>query len=178
MARGKRPLAEGAGVIARMAAAQFGKPAAGIRATRAVRTAAVRATPQGFTDRQFRRFAHGARRLQREAGLPAGDLVVHGSRVRGTARAKSDIDVALRVDDRTFFELAEKALARTYPGTRLRNTMMKRINGNGQLSSFDLGPEFKRLRLDLLDPHSPQVVQFSVLRIGGKLDTGPFRPLA
>jgi len=161
-----------------MAARQFGKPAAGIRAKRAARAAPGSAAPQGFTERQFKRFAHGARRLQREAGLPDGDLVVHGSRVRGTARARSDIDVALRVDDRAFFELSEKALARARPGTKLRASMLKRINRNGQLSSFDLGAEFGRQRHRLLDAHSPHVVQFSVLRIGGKLDTGPFRPLA
>jgi hypothetical protein len=136
-----------------------------------------RARPQGFTERQSSRFARGARRLRREAGLPDGDLVIHGSRVRGTARNDSDIDVALRVGDREFFDLAERCLERTHPGTRLRETMLHRINHNGQLSSFDLGTDFQRLRRQLLDSESPFPVQFSVLRRGGRLDTGPFTPL-
>ncbi|MEV6304807.1 nucleotidyltransferase domain-containing protein [Actinoplanes sp. NPDC051861] len=166
-----------------MAAKQFGRPATRIPVKRINRPAPPNSSPEtripmGFTERQFARFARGARQLQRHAGLPDGHLVVQGSRVRGTARPSSDIDVALRVDDRTFFELSEKALARARPGTRLRESMLRRINGNGQLSSFDLGPEFQRLRHDLLDPESPHPVQFSVIRVGGKLDTGPFRPLA
>lgn len=136
-----------------------------------------RAIPQGFTQRQISDFAQGARRLRRRAGLPDGDLVIHGSRVRGAARATSDIDVALRVSDREFFDLAERSLARAHPGTRLRESMLRRINRNGQLSSFDLGPEFQRLRRELLDSQSPVRVQFSVLRRGGRLDTGPFTAL-
>jgi hypothetical protein len=136
-----------------------------------------RRIPQGFTERGFKRFARGARQLQRQSGLPEGELAAHGSRIRGTARAASDIDVALRVDEKTFFNLAEKALSRARPGTRLRTSMLKRINGNGQLSSFDLGPEFQRMRRGLMDSESPFKVQFSVLRKGGKLDNGPWLPL-
>jgi predicted nucleotidyltransferase len=146
----------------------------------AARTAgrdAARDIPQGLTRRQFGRFARGARRLRRELGLPKGDLVVQGSRVRGAARAGSDIDVALRVGDREFFDLSERALARAPAGSKLRKTMLRRIRENGQLSSFDLGREFTQARRRLLDPESPFPVQFSVLRRGGKLDTPPFLPL-
>ncbi|MGL6096661.1 MAG: hypothetical protein ACRC7O_12805, partial [Fimbriiglobus sp.] len=124
--------------------------------------------------------------------LPSGDLVVQGSRVAGKPREVprtvfnketgrhefldvSDIDIALRVDAKTFFELAEVALARARPGTRLRETMLKRIRENGQLSSFDLGSEFQRLRIQHLAPsieHLP--IQFSVIKVGGKFDNGPF----
>lgn len=157
--------------VLRRAARRGGKGAA-----RAARKDARKAA-QGFTERQWQRFSRGARRLRREAGLPEGDLVAHGSRVRGTAHNASDIDVALRVDDKTFFDLAEQKLARARPGTKLRKAMLDRINGNGQLSSFDLGTDFQRLRRSLLDSESPHKVQFSVLRKGGRLDTGPFTPL-
>ena len=137
--------------------------------------------PLGFTKRQFKRFAKSARRLRKEAKLPDGELVVQGSRVSGTARVSgrnlSDIDVALRVDEATFFDLAEKVLTRARSGTRLRETMLKRIRENGQLSSFDLGQEFQTLRRKLLDSETSLRVQFSVLKKGGKLDTGPFLPL-
>lgn len=158
--------------VTREAIARTGRRriAAGLRAARTV-------VPQGFTVRQFRRFARGVRRLHRQARLPQGELVLHGSRVRGTARAASDIDVALLVDERTFFDLAEQSLSRARPGTRLRETMLRRIRRNGQLSSFDLGTEFQGLRRELVDTHSPVAVQFSVLKRGGRLDTGPFLPL-
>jgi hypothetical protein len=132
---------------------------------------------QGFTERQFKRFALKARQLVKEARLPEGDLVVQGSRAKSLAKNASDIDVALRVDDRTFFDMAEKVLARARPETRLRASMLRRINVNGQLASFDLGTDFTRLRRAMLDPESPYKVQFSVIRKGGKFDNGPFIPL-
>ena len=167
------------GIIAKLARPllRVARRDAGRVAGRDVERAATRRIPQGFTERQFRRFARGARRLRREAGLPEGDLVVQGSRLRGAAHNASDIDVALRVNDKEFFDLAERSLARTHPGTRLRATMRKRINEKGQLSSFDLGTDFQRLRRQLLDSESPYPVQFSVLRKGGTLDTPPFLPL-
>ena len=143
----------------------------GLRAARLLRR-----IPQGFTERQFRRFARGARRLHRQARLPSGELVVQGSRARGAARASSDIDVALRIDENTFFELAQQALARARPGTRLRETMLRRVR-RGQLSSFDLGQEFQALRREFLDSTSHVPVQFSVIKRGGSFDTGPFIPL-
>lgn len=149
-----------------------------VKATKGA-AAIAKIIPQGFTEAAFKKFSKGARRLRKEAGLPAsGELVVHGSRVKGTATAASDIDVALRVDEATFFELAEKCLARTYPETRLRKKMLDRIRNNGQLSSFDLGRNFSQLRREFLDVASPvETVQFSVLKKGGKLDTGPFLSL-
>lgn len=166
------------GIIARAARSmmhQADEVAGEAAETAAARTA--RRIPQGFTERQWTRFARGARQTQRQAGLPDGDLVAHGSRVRGTARTDSDIDVALIVDDDAFFDLAERSLARAPAGTRLRRTMLRRINENGQLASFDLGTDFTALRRDLMDVHVPHKVQFSVLRRGGKFDNGPFLPL-
>jgi hypothetical protein len=116
--------------------------------------------------------------------------VIQGSRVRGNARDTmhkifnrekmnfevkpiSDIDIGLRVDEKTFFDLAEVALSRARPNTRLRRSMMKRIE-NGQLSSFDLGTDFTELRKSVVDSTIKFDVQFSVLKEGGKMDTGPF----
>lgn len=82
--------------------------------------------------------------------------------------------MALRVNDKTFFNLAEKSLSRAPLGTRLRASMLRRINVNGQLSSFDLGTDFQTLRRQMLDPESPFKVQFSVIKTGGKFDNGPF----
>lgn len=180
---GRRDLPDGAtraarGIIAQAARSMM-RRADDVTAEAAQTTAArtTRRLPQGFTERQWTRFSRGARQTQRQANLPDGDLVAHGSRVRGDARPDSDIDVALIVDRDTFFDLAERSLARAPEGTRLRRTMLRRINENGQLSSFDLGTDFTHLRRELMDAHVPHRVQFSVLRQGGKFDNGPFLPL-
>lgn len=165
----------GKGIIVKVVEGLFKKASEDVGEAAAKQEA--RKIAQGFTERQFQRFGRKARQLCREAGLPKGDLVVQGSRAKGLAKNTSDIDIALRVDDKTFFDLAERSLARTHPGTRLRDTMLRRINVNGQLSSFDLGTDFTRLRRLMLDPESPFKVQFSIIRKGGKFDNGPFIPL-
>ncbi|GAA4023505.1 hypothetical protein GCM10022247_54840 [Allokutzneria multivorans] len=132
-------------------------------------------TPQGFTSRRFKEFARRTRQLVKHFSLPDGELVIQGSRVKRTARTDSDIDIALRVNDEKFFETAERVLDRTRPGTKLRQRRLDRIRHNGQISSFDLGPEFIELRQKLLESEFPHKIQFSVLRIGGRLDTPPYR---
>jgi hypothetical protein len=52
--------------------------------------------------------------------------------------------------------------------------MMRRINENGQLSSFDLGTDFTLARQEKLDYNVNFPVQFSVIKKGGKFDNGSF----
>lgn len=140
---------------------------------------------QGFTEKGFKKFVRSMRQLVRDTNLPDGELVLQGSRLRGTARETtyvdadgilreiSDVDVALVVDEKTFFNLAEKALSRAHRGTRLERTIKRRI-ANGQLSAFDLGSEFEVSLRQTARLNSPYPVQFSVLKRGGKLHTPPF----
>ncbi len=103
--------------------------------------------------------------------------MLQGSRVSHKAKLnESDIDIALRVDNATFFDLAEESLANAPLGTKLRAKKLRRIR-TGQLSTFDLGTEFRELREELVDSRVPFAVQFSVLRMGSKLDTAPQYPI-
>jgi predicted nucleotidyltransferase len=136
-----------------------------------------RSPVQGFSPRRAEKVARATRQLVRDAELPQGELVFQGSRIRGTARPDSDLDIALVVDDKKFFDLAEKALSRAHLGTRLRKSMMRRIMENGQLSAFDLGSDFQVMLRERLQTLSPYKIQFSVLKQGGKLHTGPFHKI-
>lgn len=86
-------------------------------------TQATNRIPQGFTEKSFAKFVESVKRLAREAKLPKGELAVQGSRVTGTADHTSDIDIILRVDQRTFYEFAQRRIAEAYPGSKLQKTL-------------------------------------------------------
>jgi hypothetical protein len=70
--------------------------------------------PQGLTTAQFSWATATARRGTAHLG---GEVAVHGSRAAGTARPGSDIDFAIRVDEKRFDELmAERFKKPTPPG--------------------------------------------------------------
>ena len=129
--------------------------------------------PQGLSKRQFAKFKKAVRQVARDARLPEGELVVQGSRVRGTARPDSDIDIALRVDEETFFNFAHQRISSAPPGTKLRATLLKAAR-KGKLSTFDISREFNPILKRLLRPHSPFEIDFSIIKKGSKYDTGPF----
>jgi hypothetical protein len=62
------------------------------------------------------------------------------------------------------------------PGTRLYRQILK-AGRKGKLSSFEVGPEFNQLRIWTLDPAVSYDVDFSIIRVNSKLDTGPFAVL-
>ena len=128
---------------------------------------------QGFTERQFRKFRRGARRVVREANLPKGELAVHGSRASGTARPSSDVDIALIVDEDAFFDFAQARISSVRPGTRLHRTLLHAAR-QGKLSRFAISREFNEILARELLPHSPYDVDFSIIKKGSKFDNGPF----
>ena len=108
--------------------------------------------------------------------MPEGDFAVHGSRARGEARPRSDIDVILRVDEKAFFEFARKRIASVRPVTKLRVALLRAAR-KGKLSKFDISPEFNLMLREILLPHSPFDVDFSIIVKGSAFDQGPFMPL-
>ena len=133
--------------------------------------------PQGLSKVEFQKFAKSVRQLAKSAGLPEGELVIQGSRVKGTARINgrnvSDIDIALRVDERTFFDFAQKRLESVPKDSNLYKTLLKAAR-KGKLSRFDISREFNQLFQKILKPNSPYDVDFSIIKIGSQYDTGPF----
>ncbi|WP_227271266.1 nucleotidyltransferase domain-containing protein [Roseobacter weihaiensis] len=60
--------------------------------------------PQGLSPEQFRNLSERVRARANELGL-GDDILVQGSRAGGTARAGSDIDVAIRVSPDRFSQI-------------------------------------------------------------------------
>jgi hypothetical protein len=132
--------------------------------------------PQGLSIRQWRKFRRAARKVAREAKLPSGELAVHGSRAKGISKVGKDIDVILRVDEKAFFEFTQARIASVRQGTKLHKTLLKAAR-KGKLSRFDISPEFNKILRKYLHPTVPYDIDFSIIKIGSKFDTGPFIPI-
>jgi hypothetical protein len=110
--------------------------------------------------------------------LPKGQLAVQGSRAKGTARPltdkkPSDIDIILRVDEKTFNEFAQARINSVRPGTKLQKTLIKAAE-KGQLSRFDISKDFNKQMFEILAPKSKFDIDFSIVKEGSKIDTPPF----
>jgi uncharacterized Zn-binding protein involved in type VI secretion/predicted nucleotidyltransferase len=132
--------------------------------------------PQGFSKQQFAKFKRSVRQVAKEAGLPEGELVVQGSRAKGTAKSGSDIDIALRVEEGKFFDFAQQRIGSVRPGTKLHKTLLKAAR-KGKLSKFDISPEFNQILGRGLESKSPYQIDFSIIKKGSTYDTGPFIPI-
>ena len=110
-----------------------------------------------------------------EAGeLQLGDdIVVHGSRAAGTARAASDLDVAIRVDRATFDSLVRERFGTPNPGSAKERTMLHAID-TGKIQSGEAG--LRQLRV-ALEKTVGRDVDVSVVLKGGPFDNGPTLPL-
>lgn len=133
--------------------------------------------PQGFDEESFAQFKSDVQTLVKDAGLPDGKLLIHGSRVKGTAGVASDIDIILRVDKKTFEKFAEQRIASVHKGTKLQKTLIKAAK-KGKLSRFDISRDFSKRIEEHLVPNSPvKKIDFSIIIEGAEYDTGPFIPL-
>ncbi|MBZ8141554.1 hypothetical protein CLD22_16815 [Rubrivivax gelatinosus] len=126
--------------------------------------------PQGITDRQAAQTADAVIDKARQMGL-GDDVVAQGSRVTGTAKPTSDLDLAIRVSPEKFdsFLNTDSRLAQVNPGTSKAATREWSIaNGIIQRGEARLSPTGRALeaRLDL-------DVDLSVVRQGGAFDQGP-----
>ncbi|WP_366937746.1 nucleotidyltransferase domain-containing protein [uncultured Apibacter sp.] len=62
---------------------------------------------QGLTKLQFDEFS---KFLREKEGHLSDDVAIQGSRTKGTAKASSDIDIALKVDESTFNKMIKNIL--------------------------------------------------------------------
>jgi hypothetical protein len=107
--------------------------------------------------------------------LPKGQLAVQGSRAKGTARPltykkPSDIDIILRVDEKTFNEFAQARINSVRPGTKLQKTLIKAAE-KGQLSRFDISKDFNIQMFEILAPKSKFDIDFSIVEEGSKVES-------
>ncbi|MFE9882714.1 RHS repeat-associated core domain-containing protein [Streptomyces sp. NPDC005784] len=127
----------------------------------------VAGPPQGVTAEQF---AEAAQTVRSGAGHLGDDIVVQGSRAAGTARADSDIDLAIRVSPERFDELVKERFQTPNPGSAKERTMLHAIE-TGKIQAGEAG--LRGLR-KTLEAKLGMEVDISVIRQGGPFDNPPF----
>jgi hypothetical protein len=127
-------------------------------------------TPQGLTTEQFN---NASKLIKDKVGSISDDVVVHGSRANGTARADSDIDFAVRVSPEKFNELIKEKFKTPNPGSAKEDTMLHAID-TGKIQSGEAG--LRGLRKEL-EGELGMEVHISVIKIGGPFDNGKTLPL-
>jgi len=141
-----------------------------------VRTARIfqQGTPQGVSPRQFDLMS--AKIRAKAAGLGLGDdIVVQGSRARGTAKAGSDIDIGIKVSEEKFLEfINSKRSTLSNPTSSNMDTRLhaleKGIIHSGEARLTPLRKE--------LESHFGMDVDLSIIQRGGQFDNGPQLPLS
>jgi hypothetical protein len=126
--------------------------------------------PQGLTEEQFADLSAKVRAATAHLGT---DVQVQGSRVTGTARPASDLDLAIRVSPERFEQILVERFGAPRPGSAKDRTMQHaRKTGKIQAGEAGLRPLRKALEADL-----GIEVDLSVIRQGGPFDQGPYLPL-
>jgi predicted nucleotidyltransferase len=126
--------------------------------------------PQGLSDEQFAAISVMIRAATTHLG---SDIQFHGSRVKGTARLESDIDIAIRLPSVEFEAFLLERFGVPNPGSAKERTMLwARERGKIQAGEASL----RALRNEL-EVYLGIEVDISVIRLGGPFDRPPFLPL-
>jgi len=131
----------------------------------------VTVVPQGLTEEQFSALSAKVRAATRHL---SSDIHVHGSRAAGTARASSDLDIAIRVSVQQFDELLRRCFGTPNPGSAKERTL-QRARATGKIQAGEVG--LRLLRRDL-ETDLGMAVDLSVVCQAGAFDQGPYVPLA
>ena len=129
--------------------------------------------PQGLTQAQFDKVSS---MIREEVGHISDDIVVQGSRARGTAKLTSDIDIAIRVPSEKFDELIQSSFSKVKPpnpGSAKEKTMLHAIE-TGKIQSGEA--KLSKFR-EQLQQELGMDVDISIIKIGGPFDNPPFTPL-
>src|SRR5690606_650260 len=126
--------------------------------------------PQGLSRAEFEELSQVVRAKASELGL-GDDVFVQGSRAGGTAKATSDIDLAIRVSPDKFddFLFNQTKLSNVNPGTAKERPLLHAIE-TGKIQSGEA--RLSALRKQLEQRLNMQV-DLSIIRAGGKFDNGP-----
>ncbi|WP_228039665.1 nucleotidyltransferase domain-containing protein [Dolichospermum sp. LEGE 00240] len=130
-----------------------------------------RGLPQGLTQEQFGEISGVIR--SSKAGNYGDDIVVQGSRAKGSANSNSDIDFGIRVPSNKFNEILQERFGTPNPGSAKERTLKRAIEtGKIQSGEAGLSPLRKTLENKLgMD------VDISIIRQGGPFDQKPIIPL-
>ncbi len=126
--------------------------------------------PQGISADAF---ATMSQTIRQQVGHLSDDIAVHGSRASGTAKATSDIDIAIRVSPEKFNQLIVKSFGSPNAGSAKMRTMKHAID-TGKIQAGEAG--MRGLR-KTLSKQLDMPVDISVIRKGGSFDKGPYIPI-
>ena len=106
--------------------------------------------------------------IKEKVGHLSDDIVVQGSRAKGTAKTTSDIDFAIRVSPEKLDELIKDSFSKVKPpnsGFAKEKTMMHAIEtGKIQSGEAKLGKFREQLQQEL-----GKDVDISIIKMGGRL---------
>ena len=125
--------------------------------------------PQGISQEQF---SNASKLLRDRVGDISGDIVVQGSRAKGTAKPTSDIDIALRVSGDKFDSLINQYFKTPNPGSAKERTMLHAIE-TGKIQAGEA--KLSGLRKELQEILGMEV-DISIIKQGGAFDNPPFIP--
>ena len=126
--------------------------------------------PQGLSEEQFAAISAVIRAATTHLG---SDIQIHGSRVQGTARFESDIDIAIRLPSEEFGAFLQDRFGAPNPGSAKERTMQW-ARDRGKIQAGEAG--LRALRKEL-EAYLGIEVDISVIRLGGPFDQPPFLPL-
>ena len=130
--------------------------------------------PQGLSKGQFDKLSESVGSKAKELDL-GDDIFVQGSRANGTAKATSDIDIAIRVPPEKFDDFLnnQSKLGKVNPGSAKARTRDHAIEtGKIQAGEAGLSPLRKQLEKEL-----GMEVDLSVIKAGGKFDNASQLPM-
>ncbi|WP_139070820.1 nucleotidyltransferase domain-containing protein, partial [Paenibacillus sp. KS1] len=129
--------------------------------------------PQGLIQAQFDKVSS---MIREKVGHISDNIVVQGSRAKGTAKPTSDIDIAIRVPAEKFDELIQSSFSKVKPpnpGSAKEKTMLHAIE-TGEIQSGEA--KLSKFR-EQLQQELGMDVDISIIKIGGTFDNPPFTPL-
>lgn len=129
-----------------------------------------RRIPQGLSKLQFEEIS---KYLREAIGEISDDIAVHGSRAKGTAKATSDIDFAIRVDEDTFNKLIREKFGTPNPGSAKERTMQHAIE-TGKIQSGEAG--LRNVR-KTIEKKLGMEADISIIKKGGPFDNPPYIPI-
>jgi len=123
--------------------------------------------PQGVSKEKF---SEASKLIRESVGSISDDIVVQGSRANGTAKATSDIDIAIRVSPEKFDVLIKQYFKTPNPGSAKERTMLHAMEtGKIQAGEAKLSGLRKQLESIL-----GMEVDISIIKEGGTFDNPPF----
>lgn len=130
----------------------------------------VKVLPQGITQESYTK---ASELIRNNVGDISDDIMVQGSRAAGTAKATSDIDIAIRVSDDSFNELINKYFKSPNSGSAKERTMLHAIE-TGKIQAGEAGLRGLRKQLEGI---FNMEVDISIIKKGGSFDNPPYIPL-